>query len=72
LPATFSRFDVGSIAVDIAALGVWTASPESMVAAATMAAAALLQFIRLARWAGDRTLCNPVVCILHLGYLFVT
>lgn len=71
LPAAFSRFDMVSIALGIAALGVWTAFPESLGAAVTMAAAALLHFIRLGRWAGDRTLRDPLVWILHAGYLFV-
>ncbi|MDP2733829.1 MAG: NnrS family protein, partial [Hoeflea sp.] len=71
LPAAFSRFDVLSIAVAVAALALWTLRPEAEMTAAVMALAALLQFIRLGRWAGDRTLRDPLVWILHAGYLFV-
>jgi uncharacterized protein involved in response to NO len=71
LPAPFSRFDLLSIAVSVAALAVWTARPDSLVTAAAMAIAALLQFIRLSRWAGLRTLRDPLVWMLHAGYLFV-
>jgi uncharacterized protein involved in response to NO len=71
LPAPFSRFDLVSIAVAVAALALWTARPDSVVTAAAMAMAALLQFIRLARWAGLRTLRDPLVWMLHAGYLFV-
>lgn len=34
-------------------------------------AAGLLQALRLARWAGDRTLRDPLVLELHVAYTFV-
>lgn len=71
LPAPFSRFDLLSIAVAVGALVLWTARPDSLLTAAAMAIAAVLQFIRLARWAGLRTLRDPLVWVLHAGYLFV-
>ncbi len=71
LPAPFSRFDLLSIAVAVIALVWWTARPESLVTAAAMALAALLHFIRLARWAGLRALRDPLVWMLHASYLFV-
>lgn len=71
LPATFSRFDMISIAVGVIALAFWTALPESMVSAFVMAVAALIQFARLGRWAGIRTLRDPLVWILHAAYLFI-
>lgn len=71
LPAPFSRFDLLSVAVAVAALALWTATPEWTSTAAAMALAAALQFIRLARWAGVRTLRDPLVWMLHAGYLFV-
>ncbi len=30
-----------------------------------------MNLIRLARWRGDRTFAEPLVTILHIGYLFV-
>jgi uncharacterized protein involved in response to NO len=30
-----------------------------------------LHLVRLARWAGDRTLAEPLVAVLHLGYAFL-
>ena len=71
LPATFSRFDVVSIAVGIVALAFWTAVPESPATAFAMTAAAVLQFVRLGRWAGERALRDPLVWILHAAYLFI-
>ncbi|WP_417413298.1 NnrS family protein [Hoeflea sp.] len=71
LPAPFSSFDLLSIAVAVVALVLWTARPDSLLTAAAMALAALLQSLRLARWAGLRTLRDPLVWMLHAGYLFV-
>jgi uncharacterized protein involved in response to NO len=31
----------------------------------------LLHLLRLARWAGERTGAEPLVAVLHLGYLFL-
>jgi uncharacterized protein involved in response to NO len=36
-----------------------------------LAIAGLLQIARLARWAGDRTLRDRLVLVLHVGYAFV-
>lgn len=71
LPAAFSRFDMVSIAVGIGALMLWTAVPDSGVTAAFMAIAALLHFLRIGRWAGERALRDPLVWMLHAGYLFI-
>ena len=71
LPAPFSRYDLLSIAVAVVALALWTAYPVSLASAAVMAIAALLHFVRLARWAGLRALRDPLVWMLHAGYLFV-
>jgi uncharacterized protein involved in response to NO len=36
-----------------------------------MIAAAAFNFIRLCRWAGDRTVADRLVLVLHVGYAFV-
>jgi uncharacterized protein involved in response to NO len=71
LPAPFGRFDTASIAISAFALGAWTFAPESIVSALLLAAAAILQAWRLSRWAGERTVRDPLVLILHLAYAFV-
>lgn len=71
LPTPFGRVDLVSIAVAVVALAAWSAAPEAIVTAGLLGVAALMHFYRLARWAGDRTLRDPLVWILHLGYLFV-
>lgn len=65
------RFDKISLLVLLAALVAWIAVPETQATAALLLVAGALQLARLARWAGDRTLAEPLLWILHLGYLFV-
>ncbi|MET3660403.1 NnrS family protein [Aquamicrobium ahrensii] len=71
LPVPFNAFDKVTILVSAAALLVWVAAAEGPAAGALLSAAALLNFVRLARWAGDRAVRDPLVLILHVAYLFV-
>jgi uncharacterized protein involved in response to NO len=71
LPQPFGRYDVASILASVAALGFWVVAPDAASTAGVMLAAGLLQLARLARWAGDRTLRDPLVLILHLAYLLM-
>jgi uncharacterized protein involved in response to NO len=71
LPISFNRFDVATVVVSAIALIVWTTFPLTAVTAWLLLATGLLQAIRLGRWAGDRTLTEPLVAILHIGYGFI-
>ncbi len=71
LPAPFARFDAAVIGVTAATLALWVAQPLGSVTAAALAVAAVLNIVRLARWAGDRTWRDRLVLILHVGYAFV-
>ncbi|MBZ9672856.1 NnrS family protein [Mesorhizobium sp. ES1-3] len=71
LPAPFDRFDIASIAISTVALGAWTIAPDNSASGLLMAVAAIAQASRLSRWAGERTLRDPLVLILHLAYAFV-
>ncbi|NWG24430.1 MAG: NnrS family protein [Pseudorhodoplanes sp.] len=71
LPAPFSRFDGTALAGSAAALIGWVAVPESRMVAGLMLVAALLQTIRLARWAGERTFADRLVLVLHVAYAFI-
>lgn len=70
-PAPLGRFDFASIAVTAAALILWIAAPDWIGTAGALAAAAVMQAVRLWRWAGLSTWREPIVLILHLGYAFV-
>lgn len=71
LPITFQRFDFITIAFSAIALVVWIIFGTRDITAVLMATAAFLQTIRLFRWAGDRTLREPLVTVLHVSYLFI-
>ena len=65
------RFDKIALLALLAALFAWIAAPEAQALAPLLLAAGALHLVRLARWAGDRTLAEPLLWILHLGYLFL-
>lgn len=71
LPIAFDRFDLVSIIVGMIALAAWVIAPRATISGGTLICAAVLQAFRLARWAGDRTLRNRLVLILHVGYFFI-
>jgi len=71
LPTPFGQFDVTVLAVSVAALLLWIALPNWQGTAVLMLIASIGQAVRLVRWAGDRTLRDPLVFILHAGYAFV-
>lgn len=71
LPKPFSKFDVVSIAILLAACAAWVAADETVVTAALAFAAAVVQAARLWRWRGWSTLEEPLLLVLHVGYAFI-
>jgi uncharacterized protein involved in response to NO len=71
LPIAFDRFDVAALLATAIALGAWVAAPLSAVSAGLLCLAGLMHVVRLVRWAGERTIQEPIVLILHVGYAFV-
>lgn len=71
LPAAFGPFDVGSIVVLGCALIAWVLLDESLPSAGLALAASVVQAVRLSRWVGWRTVDEPLLLILHVGYAFV-
>jgi uncharacterized protein involved in response to NO len=71
LPAPFGRFDM--IVVGCGALGLvsWVAAPDREMSGIMLALACVLHLARLLRWAGDRTLQERLLLVLHVGYAFV-
>lgn len=45
--------------------------PGSMAAGVVLLAAAAIHLLRMGRWFGLRTLSNPILWVLHLGYLWL-
>jgi uncharacterized protein involved in response to NO len=71
LPQSFSRYDAASLAVAATALVCWVLAPEQAFVGVVLILAGVQQFIRLARWAGDRAVADRLVLMLHIGYSFV-
>jgi uncharacterized protein involved in response to NO len=68
LPAAFGPVDRAAIAVTAATVALWSVLPGHPLTAAAAGATAVLHAWRLARWCGGRTLAEPLLAILHLGY----
>ena len=71
LPAPFGTFDKVALATAAAALLAWVAVPDHAATGAPLIAGGVLQALRLARWAGDRTWRDRLVLILHVAYAFI-
>lgn len=71
LPVPFGRFDGAVIGCSALALVSWIAAPLNMITGVALAMVGVLHLVRLARWAGDRTLRERLLVILHVGYVFV-
>jgi uncharacterized protein involved in response to NO len=71
LPAAFGGFDVACLALSGASLAAWCVVPEATVTGVALLLAAAANVVRLARWAGDRTMADRLVLVLHVGYAFV-
>lgn len=71
LPTGFSRFDAASLLVATIALVAFIAAPRHSASGALLILAGVVQLARLARWAGDRTVADRLVLVLHVGYAFI-
>lgn len=67
-PASPGRFDMIALLVTAIGIASWVAAPMAPAAGAALTLAGALNLVRLARWKGWRTLAEPLVTILHLGY----
>jgi uncharacterized protein involved in response to NO len=75
LPVPFNSFDKVAMSLGVAALAAWVAAPAVPGAgpfiALLLLAAGLAQAARQLRWRPWRTLHEPLVLVLHVGYGFV-
>lgn len=70
-PVPFGRFDVVAVSASALALLGWIMAPFHEITGVLLLIAGVLQVVRLARWAGDRTVADRLVLVLHVGYAFV-
>lgn len=71
LPTPFGKIDLYSIIIAVIGLLAWVVLPDNLVTGVLLCLAGLVQLFRMARWAGYRTLRDPLVLILHISYLFI-
>jgi uncharacterized protein involved in response to NO len=71
LPQPFGRLDMVTIAFSAVALAAWVIMHEHAVAGGLLIIAGALHIVRFVRWAGDRTLADRLVLVLHVAYAFV-
>lgn len=71
LPPAFNRFDAVTTGVSLLALIAWTAVPEAIPTAIALLVAGSFNFVRVARWQGWRTISEPLLAVLHIGYATV-
>jgi uncharacterized protein involved in response to NO len=71
LPQPFNKLDMVIVAFSALTLALWIALPASAVSGAALLIAGVLHLVRLARWAGDRTVKEKLLLVLHVGYFFI-
>jgi uncharacterized protein involved in response to NO len=71
-PAPASRFDAVALGATAPALALWVAMPTHFATGLMLTLAGVLHLARLARWQGWRTHAEPLVLILHVGYLWLS
>ncbi len=71
LPEVFSRMDGAAIGLVLVGVSSWTFQPDSIWAGIMLSVAGVASVGRLLRWKGWRTWREPLVLILHVGYLWV-
>lgn len=65
------RLDRGAVWATWAVLAADVLWPQSPLSGGLALAAAVLHLMRLAGWRGLKTLSNPILWVLHLGYLWL-
>jgi uncharacterized protein involved in response to NO len=71
LPEVFSRVDGVAIVLVLVGVLSWIAQPESLWTGGTLIVSGVASLVRLLRWRGWQTWKEPLVLILHVGYLWV-
>ena len=71
LPVSFDRYDVAGMLLSGAALVAWVIAPEHAATGIALLIGAAVNAARLYRWAGERTLPDRLVLVLHVAYAFV-
>jgi uncharacterized protein involved in response to NO len=71
LPAPFGRLDIATLAISALSLTAWVILDLNKGSGSALIIAAVAQAVRLTRWQGVATVQEPLLWILHLGYLWL-
>jgi len=71
LPAPHGVADIAALAFLHGGLILWAVLPDLRLAGVILVTAAVLNALRLARWAGGTTRAEPLLFILHVGYAWM-
>ena len=71
LPSPFGWLDRLTLVVSALAGVSWSFAPEAALTGVILLCAGACNGLRLARWSGQRTLAEPLVWVLHLGYAWL-
>jgi len=71
IPSPQNMLGTAAVALLAAALILWAFLPDHRMTGALLIAAALLNAVRLGRWAGMASWPEPLLFILHIGYGWV-
>jgi uncharacterized protein involved in response to NO len=71
LPESFGSFDESCIVLSACCLALWAFVPDEVTTGAMMIVTGAFNLVRLGRWAGERTIADRLVLVLHVGYAFV-
>ncbi|MEM7120751.1 MAG: NnrS family protein [Pseudomonadota bacterium] len=71
LPVPFGLYDKLCLLLLLAAVTGWSFAPESSIAGALLVLAGAAHLVRLGRWRGWLTVAEPLLLVLHVGYLWL-
>jgi uncharacterized protein involved in response to NO len=71
LPAPMGKLDRVALATSALSLSGWVIVPDAVPAGVGLVAAGALLAARLLRWSGRHAIGEPIVLVLHLGYLWL-
>lgn len=70
-PVSFGKFDVATILLTFISLGAWTAFPAHVGTGYVLLLAGFANLLRIVRWHGAKTMSEPLVWSLHIGYAWL-
>jgi uncharacterized protein involved in response to NO len=70
-PEAFGWFDKLALALLVVAAVCWIVQPTALLSSLTLLAASIVHLARLLRWRGMWTAQEPILLVLHIGYLWL-